>query len=54
MASGYLHRYQSIVQVRQQIVVVLMSDWTVLSFDHTLKLLWKAEVKGEAGGEKPS
>ena len=54
MSTGYLHRYQSMVQVRQQIVVLLMSDWTLLSFDHTFKLLWKVELKGKDGGEKPS
>ena len=47
MASGYLQRYQSMVQVRHQTVVVLMSDWTVLCFDHTLKLLWKVMARGE-------
>ena len=26
-----------------QVVVVLTSNWTVLCFDHELKLLWKSQ-----------
>ena len=44
MASGYLRRYQSMLQIRHQVVAVLMSDWMVLCFDHELKLLWKVKV----------
>ena len=44
MATGYLQKFQSMVQVRKQVVVVLLSDWTVLCFDHTLRLLWKSKV----------
>ncbi len=44
MATGYLQKFQSMIQVRKQVVVVLLSDWTVLCFDHTLKLLWKTKV----------
>lgn len=44
MASGYLQQYQSMLQIRHQVVVVLMSDWTTLCFDHTLKLLWKTNT----------
>lgn len=42
MGTGFLHPYQSMVQVRHQVVVLLMSDWSVLCLDHQLKLLWKA------------
>ena len=45
MATGYLQRYQSMVQMRKQVVVVLLSDWMVICLDHTLKLLWKAQVE---------
>ena len=41
MATGFLRPYQSMVQVRQQVVVLLMSDWSVVCLDHQLKLLWK-------------
>jgi len=44
MATGYLQKFQSMVQLRKQVVVVLLSDWTVICFDHTLKLLWKTKV----------
>ena len=50
IASGYLQQYQSMLQVRHQVVVVLMSDWTVLCFDHTLKLLWKVKVEKDNVG----
>jgi hypothetical protein len=43
VATGYLKQYQSMVQVRQQVIVVLMSDWQVLCLSHELKLLWKAQ-----------
>ena len=42
MATGFLRPYQSMLQVRQQVVALLMSDWSVLCLDHQLKLLWKA------------
>ena len=42
MATGFLRPYQSMVQVRHQVVALLMSDWSVLCFDHQLKLLWKS------------
>ena len=41
MATGFLRPYQSMVQVRHQVVALLMSDWSVLCLDHQLKLLWK-------------
>ena len=47
MATGYLHPYQSMLQVRHQVIAVLTSDWTVLCFDHELKLLWKNKLKDE-------
>ena len=50
MAAGYLQKYQSMLQVRHQVVVVLMSDWTVICFDHTLKLLWKVKVQKDGEG----
>ena len=42
MATGFLRPYQSMLQVRHQVVALLMSDWSVLCLDHQLKLLWKA------------
>ena len=42
IATGFLRPYQSMVQVRQQVVALLMSDWSVLCFDHQLKFLWKS------------
>lgn len=47
MATGFLQAYQSMLQIRHQVIVVLMSDWTVLCYDHTLKLLWKVRVQGK-------
>ena len=44
MATGYLQPYQSMLQVRHQVISVLTSDWTVLCFDHELKLLWKNKL----------
>lgn len=44
MATGYLQPYQSMLQVRHQVIAVLTSDWTVLCFDHELKLLWKNKL----------
>ncbi len=44
MATGYLQSYQSMLQVRHQVISVLTSDWTVLCFDHELKLLWKNKL----------
>lgn len=44
MATGYLQPYQSMLQVRRQVVAVLTDDWTVLCLDHELKLLWKTRV----------
>ena len=41
MATGFLRSYQSMVQVRRQVVAILLSDWSVLCLDHELKLLWK-------------
>jgi len=43
MATGFLRPYQSMIQVRQQVVVVLASDWTVVCLDHELRLLWKSQ-----------
>ena len=31
------------VSYMYQVVVVLTSNWTVLCFDHELKLLWKSQ-----------
>ena len=42
MATGFLRPYQSMLQVRHQVVALLMSDWSVVCLDHQLKLLWKA------------
>lgn len=47
MATGYLRTYQSMIQVREQVVAVLTADWTVLCLDHELKLLWKRKVAQE-------
>lgn len=44
MKTGYLQKYQSMVQVRHQVIVVLMSDWTVYCLDHNLKILWRIKV----------
>ncbi|XP_072024501.1 uncharacterized protein [Amphiura filiformis] len=44
MATGYLDAYQSMIQVRQQVIIVLTSDWTVLCFDHQLQLLWETQL----------
>ena len=45
MGAGYLQKYQSMLQVRYQVVVLLLSDWTVLCYDHTLSLLWKSGLR---------
>ncbi|KAL5466741.1 hypothetical protein EMCRGX_G030890 [Ephydatia muelleri] len=45
--TGFLQTYQSMVQVREQVVAVLTSDWTVLCLNHHLKLMWKVKVTGE-------
>ena len=49
MATGFLRSYQSMVQVRRQVVAVLMSDWSVLCLDHRLRLLWKTTPLREHG-----
>ncbi len=50
MATGYLQKYQSMVQVRHQVITLLMADWTVLCLDHNLKLLWKVNVEDKDMG----
>lgn len=45
MGAGYLQTYQSMLQVRHQVLVLLMSDWTVLCYDHALNLLWKSSLR---------
>lgn len=44
MATGYFRPYQSMLQVRQQVIAVLTSDWTVLCLDHQFKVLWKTKL----------
>ncbi|XP_070575140.1 uncharacterized protein [Ptychodera flava] len=44
IATGYLVQYQSMLQIRKQVVVVLTEDWTVLCFDSELKLLWENKL----------
>ena len=51
MGSGYLQKYQSMLQIRHQVVAVLMSDWTVLCYDHTLNLLWKSSLRKKQEAE---
>ncbi|XP_033625650.1 uncharacterized protein LOC117288891 [Asterias rubens] len=44
LATGYLEPYQSMLQVRKQVIVVVTADWTVLCFDHNLNLLWETKL----------
>ncbi|XP_022108707.1 uncharacterized protein LOC110988983 [Acanthaster planci] len=44
LATGYLEIYQSMLQIRMQVIVVVTSDWTVLCFDHALNLLWETKL----------
>ncbi|XP_002735115.1 uncharacterized protein LOC100378520 [Saccoglossus kowalevskii] len=44
IATGYLMEYQSMLQVRKQVVVALLSDWTVMCYDHKLQLLWQNKL----------
>ncbi|XP_071957958.1 uncharacterized protein [Antedon mediterranea] len=41
---GFLEPYKSMVQVRKQVVVVVLADTTVLCFDSKLRLLWKVQL----------
>ncbi|XP_033124776.1 uncharacterized protein LOC117123065 [Anneissia japonica] len=41
---GFLEPYKSVVQIRKQVVVVLLADTTVLCFDYKLRLLWKKQL----------
>ncbi len=43
MATGYIDKY-SIRRHRNQIVVVVTEDWTVLCFDHRLRLRWEHAI----------
>ncbi|XP_013399961.1 uncharacterized protein LOC106166087 [Lingula anatina] len=44
MATGYLEEYQSMVQVRKQVIVIVTSDWRVLCYDHELNLSWQKQL----------
>ncbi|XP_019851651.1 PREDICTED: ankycorbin-like [Amphimedon queenslandica] len=44
MTTGFLQPYQSVVQVRKQVIAVLYSDWTLSCYNHNLKLMWSQKL----------
>jgi hypothetical protein len=44
VAAGYLEAYSTTAAARTQHVVVVREDWTVLLFDHKLRLRWETAV----------
>jgi len=44
LSTGYLDPYTE-KEMRKQVVVVVTREWTVLCFDHNLKLLWESNVQ---------
>uniref|UniRef100_A0A1X7T644 Uncharacterized protein n=1 Tax=Amphimedon queenslandica TaxID=400682 RepID=A0A1X7T644_AMPQE len=44
MTTGFLQPYQSVVQVRKQVIAVLYSDWTLSCYNHNLKLMWSKKL----------
>lgn len=44
MSTGFTVVYQSMVQVRQQIIVIATDDWQVFCYSHEFKLLWKQRL----------
>lgn len=40
---GYIHEYDEGIN-RQQVIVVLLEDWTVLCYNSNLEILWEKEI----------
>eukprot|EP00299_Pterocystis_sp_00344_P015965 c7989_g1_i4.p1 GENE.c7989_g1_i4~~c7989_g1_i4.p1 ORF type:complete len:638 (+),score=178.76 c7989_g1_i4:38-1951(+) len=45
LASGYLSPFNT--SPSKQVIVVVLEEWTVLCFDHRLKLLWETSLQDE-------
>ncbi|XP_041375556.1 uncharacterized protein LOC121388325 isoform X2 [Gigantopelta aegis] len=44
METGFTQPYLSMMQIRKQIIIIVMDDWQVLCYSYELKLLWQRKL----------
>ncbi|XP_063439714.1 uncharacterized protein LOC134721003 isoform X1 [Mytilus trossulus] len=44
MSTGFTVSYQSMIQIRKQIIVIATDDWQVFCYSHDFQLLWKQRL----------
>lgn len=44
LETGFITPYQSMMQIRKQIIIIVTNDWHVMCFDSDLTLLWEVAL----------